>query len=282
MGGPAPWGARALTRPPPPQGMSIPAQPHASTRAGSERRSEQRRLLSSFTGSCDSDLLKFNQLKVRPGPSPQGGQGRAAGPGPGAHPSAPSRPKFRKKKLKFCKSHIHDWGLFAMEPIAADEMVIEYVGQNIRQVGAARRPGAGAGRPGPALTAASSRPGDRGHAGEALRGRGHRQQLHVPGGPRHHHRRHQVRQLRALYQPQLQRECPAGGGGRGLARGARPGARGPGRSRLPLAGLSLGLTAGAPLSSDGVLAMPGADHWDVASVTEELSFSLTFHGFNEE
>lgn len=47
------------------QGMSIPAQPHASTRAGSERRSEQRRLLSSFTGSCDSDLLKFNQLKVR-------------------------------------------------------------------------------------------------------------------------------------------------------------------------------------------------------------------------
>lgn len=45
--------------------MSIPAQPHASTRAGSERRSEQRRLLSSFTGSCDSDLLKFNQLKVR-------------------------------------------------------------------------------------------------------------------------------------------------------------------------------------------------------------------------
>ncbi|XP_007255047.3 histone-lysine N-methyltransferase SETD1B-A isoform X3 [Astyanax mexicanus] len=84
------------------QGKSIPAQPHASTRAGSERRSEQRRLLSSF--SCDSDLLKFNQLK------------------------------FRKKKIRFCKSHIHDWGLFAMEPIAADEMVIEYVGQNIRQV----------------------------------------------------------------------------------------------------------------------------------------------------
>ncbi|XP_064164008.1 histone-lysine N-methyltransferase SETD1B-A isoform X2 [Anguilla rostrata] len=84
------------------QGMSIPAQPHASTRAGSERRSEQRRLLSSF--SCDSDLLKFNQLK------------------------------FRKKKIRFCKSHIHDWGLFALEPIAADEMVIEYVGQNIRQV----------------------------------------------------------------------------------------------------------------------------------------------------
>lgn len=42
--------------------------------------------------------------------------------------------QFRKKKIRFCKSLIHDWGLFAMEPIAADEMVIEYVGQNIRQV----------------------------------------------------------------------------------------------------------------------------------------------------
>lgn len=46
--------------------------------------------------------------------------------------------QFRKKKIRFCKSHIHDWGLFAMEPIAADEMVIEYVGQNIRQVRGSR------------------------------------------------------------------------------------------------------------------------------------------------
>lgn len=43
-------------------------------------------------------------------------------------------PQFRKKKLRFGRSRIHEWGLFAMEPIAADEMVIEYVGQNIRQV----------------------------------------------------------------------------------------------------------------------------------------------------
>ena len=43
--------------------------------------------------------------------------------------------QFRKKKIRFCRSGIHDWGLFALEPIAADEMVIEYVGQNIRQVG---------------------------------------------------------------------------------------------------------------------------------------------------
>ncbi|KAI3372377.1 hypothetical protein L3Q82_022872, partial [Scortum barcoo] len=84
------------------QGTSIPAQQQTSLRAGSDFRSEQRRLLSSF--SCDSDLVKFNQLK------------------------------FRKKRIRFSRSHIHEWGLFAMEPIAADEMVIEYVGQTIRQV----------------------------------------------------------------------------------------------------------------------------------------------------
>ncbi|KAG7459924.1 hypothetical protein MATL_G00215760 [Megalops atlanticus] len=77
----------------------------------SERRSEQRRLLSAIgtTAVMDSDLLKLNQLK------------------------------FRKKKLRFGRSRIHEWGLFAMEPIAADEMVIEYVGQNIRQMVADNR-----------------------------------------------------------------------------------------------------------------------------------------------
>ncbi|KAM9360692.1 histone-lysine N-methyltransferase SETD1B-A-like [Symphorus nematophorus] len=84
------------------QGTCIPPQQQTSLRAGSDFRSEQRRLLSSF--SCDSDLVKFNQLK------------------------------FRKKRIRFSRSHIHEWGLFAMEPIAADEMVIEYVGQIIRQV----------------------------------------------------------------------------------------------------------------------------------------------------
>ena len=40
---------------------------------------------------------------------------------------------MRKKKLTFCKSRIHDWGLFALEPIGPDEMVIEYVGEVVRQ-----------------------------------------------------------------------------------------------------------------------------------------------------
>lgn len=69
-----------------------------------EVRSNQRRLLTSIGFETDSDLLKFNQLK------------------------------FRKKQLKFAKSKIHDWGLFALQPIAADEMVIEYVGQMVRPV----------------------------------------------------------------------------------------------------------------------------------------------------
>ncbi|KAG8192982.1 hypothetical protein JTE90_028102 [Oedothorax gibbosus] len=75
-----------------------------------EARSNQRRLLTSF-GEADflSDLLKFNQLK------------------------------FRKKQLKFARSRIHDWGLFALEPIAADEMVIEYVGQMVRPLVADQR-----------------------------------------------------------------------------------------------------------------------------------------------
>lgn len=41
--------------------------------------------------------------------------------------------QLRKKQLKFARSGIHDWGLFALEPIAADEMVIEYVGESLRQ-----------------------------------------------------------------------------------------------------------------------------------------------------
>ncbi|XP_036794683.1 histone-lysine N-methyltransferase SETD1A isoform X2 [Oncorhynchus mykiss] len=82
-----------------------------SNRLLSERRSEQRRLLSAIgiPAVMDSDLLKLNQLK------------------------------FRKKKLRFGRSRIHEWGLFTMEPIAADEMVIEYVGQNIRQMVADNR-----------------------------------------------------------------------------------------------------------------------------------------------
>lgn len=34
--------------------------------------------------------------------------------------------------IKFARSRIHGWGLFALEPIAQDEMIVEYVGDKIR------------------------------------------------------------------------------------------------------------------------------------------------------
>ena len=40
--------------------------------------------------------------------------------------------KYRGKRVKFGKSRIHDWGLFALERIEVDEMVIEYVGELVR------------------------------------------------------------------------------------------------------------------------------------------------------
>lgn len=34
--------------------------------------------------------------------------------------------------IKFARSQIHGWGLYALETIAPDEMIVEYVGQKIR------------------------------------------------------------------------------------------------------------------------------------------------------
>lgn len=45
----------------------------------------------------------------------------------------------RKKHLKFARSPIHDWGLYAMERISKGEMVIEYVGEVIRAAVADKR-----------------------------------------------------------------------------------------------------------------------------------------------
>lgn len=39
----------------------------------------------------------------------------------------------RKKPVTFARSTIHNWGLYALEPIAAKEMIIEYVGERLRQ-----------------------------------------------------------------------------------------------------------------------------------------------------
>ncbi|KAI9007460.1 hypothetical protein CLU79DRAFT_840538 [Phycomyces nitens] len=47
--------------------------------------------------------------------------------------------KNRRKQLRFAKSPIHAWGLFAEEPIDANEIVIEYVGEVIRHQVAEKR-----------------------------------------------------------------------------------------------------------------------------------------------
>lgn len=55
------------------------------------------------TSSGEGDAISFNQLKKR------------------------------KKPVKFARSAIHNWGLYAMEDIAANDMIIEYVGEKVRQ-----------------------------------------------------------------------------------------------------------------------------------------------------
>ncbi|KAF9034739.1 SET domain-containing protein [Hymenopellis radicata] len=45
----------------------------------------------------------------------------------------------RKKHLRFARSPIHSWGLYALERISKGEMVIEYVGQVVRAQVAERR-----------------------------------------------------------------------------------------------------------------------------------------------
>jgi histone-lysine N-methyltransferase SETD1 len=55
------------------------------------------------TASGDGDVLRFNQLKKR------------------------------KKPVRFARSAIHNWGLYAEENITANDMIIEYVGEKVRQ-----------------------------------------------------------------------------------------------------------------------------------------------------
>ncbi len=68
--------------------------------ASKEERSTLRRLTAAI--GADSILLKVNQLK------------------------------YRKKMLKFSRSRIHGWGLYALEQIQPEAMIIEYVGEVVR------------------------------------------------------------------------------------------------------------------------------------------------------
>ncbi|KAJ2788175.1 Histone-lysine N-methyltransferase setd1b [Coemansia interrupta] len=58
--------------------------------------------------------------------------GEAAGPSGGSDLLRFNQLESRTKRLRFSKSAIHDWGLFASEPIYQGEFVIEYIGERIR------------------------------------------------------------------------------------------------------------------------------------------------------
>ncbi|KAH4071143.1 histone-lysine N-methyltransferase [Parastagonospora nodorum] len=80
----------------------------ASTANSRANRANNRRMVNDINISknmtgAEGDALRFNQLKKR------------------------------KKLVKFDRSAIHNWGLYAQENIVANDMIIEYVGEKVRQ-----------------------------------------------------------------------------------------------------------------------------------------------------
>ncbi|TIA03695.1 histone H3-K4 methyltransferase Set1 [Aureobasidium pullulans] len=83
----------------------------ASTASSRSNRANNRRLVNDInlqkqnlgTTGAETDAIKFNALKKR------------------------------KKHVKFDRSAIHGWGLYAMENIAFNDLIIEYVGEKVRQ-----------------------------------------------------------------------------------------------------------------------------------------------------
>ncbi|KAJ9552742.1 hypothetical protein OSB04_016787 [Centaurea solstitialis] len=75
---------------------------HLTNVKGLSARTNRVKLRSLLAAADGADLLKATQLKAR------------------------------KKRLRFQRSKIHDWGLVALEPIEAEDFVIEYVGELIR------------------------------------------------------------------------------------------------------------------------------------------------------
>ncbi|XP_047954287.1 histone-lysine N-methyltransferase ATXR7 isoform X1 [Salvia hispanica] len=76
---------------------------HSSSVKGLSARTNRAKLRNLLAAAEGADLLKATQLKAR------------------------------KKRLRFQRSKIHDWGLVALEPIEAEDFVIEYVGELIRR-----------------------------------------------------------------------------------------------------------------------------------------------------
>jgi hypothetical protein len=98
--------AKEEEQPPQPQTVTSSRSNRANARRralGLEEINQVQRAMALSKGeSAATELVKFNQLQTR------------------------------KKQLRFARSPIHDWGLYAMEKISRGEMVIEYVGEVIR------------------------------------------------------------------------------------------------------------------------------------------------------
>lgn len=75
----------------------------SNSKGPSAARTNRVKLRSLLAAAEGAELLKVNQLKAR------------------------------KKRLRFQRSTIHDWGLVALEPIEAEDFVIEYVGELVRR-----------------------------------------------------------------------------------------------------------------------------------------------------
>ena len=97
--------AEALKNPGKPAVVDLPKASSRGKRADDRRTikdlDRQREMLQSI--GEDADVLRFNQLQKR------------------------------KKPVKFARSAIHNWGLYSLERIQTSEMIIEYVGEKIRQ-----------------------------------------------------------------------------------------------------------------------------------------------------
>ncbi|KAL1654894.1 histone methyltransferase set1 [Didymella pomorum] len=90
------------------EGFKFTTGSHKTSTANSRaNRANNRRMVNdiniSKVSGADGDALRFNQLKKR------------------------------KKLVKFDRSAIHNWGLYAEENIVANDMIIEYVGDRVRQ-----------------------------------------------------------------------------------------------------------------------------------------------------
>ncbi|ROT43148.1 hypothetical protein SODALDRAFT_31948 [Sodiomyces alkalinus F11] len=82
----------------------VPQAPKGNSRANrANNRRHVTALQDEMKSSGDPDVFKFNQLKKR------------------------------KKPVKFARSAIHNWGLYTEENINKDDMIIEYVGEQVRQ-----------------------------------------------------------------------------------------------------------------------------------------------------